>query len=133
MEIDSGCQTRILVVDDEQLIANTLAALLNLSGFKACPVYSGEEALVAVESFKPDVVISDVIMSGMTGIEAAIAIRSERPSCKILLFSGQAATNDLLHDARAQGHDFELISKPVHPNTLLAKLRSEDMNENFPT
>ena len=68
--------------------------------------------------------ISDVIMTGMTGIEAAIKTREKMPRCKILLFSGQAATADLLERARAQGHEFEILAKPVHPTDLLAKLRA---------
>ena len=46
------------------------------------------------------------------------------PNCKILLISGQAATADLLERARAQGHEFEILAKPVHPTDLLAKLRA---------
>jgi CheY-like chemotaxis protein len=72
----------------------------------------------------PDLIISDVIMPDMNGIEAAIQIRKFLPECKILLFSGQAATADLLKTARAQGHEFEILAKPVHPQDLLAKLRS---------
>ena len=77
-----------------------------------------------LDSFQPDMLISDVIMTGMTGIEAAIITRQRLPSCKILLFSGQAATADLLEKARAQGHEFEILAKPVHPTDLLAKLRN---------
>ena len=114
---------RVLVADDEQVIANTLAIILNQAGFEARAVYSGEKAIEALESFQPDMLISDVIMTGMTGIEAAIATRAKRPSCKILLFSGQAATADLLERARQDGHEFEILAKPVHPTDLLAKLR----------
>jgi CheY-like chemotaxis protein len=67
--------------------------------------------------------ISDVIMVDLTGIDAAIQIRSLFPKIKILLFSGQAATADLLEKARAQGYEFEILAKPVHPQDLLAKLR----------
>jgi hypothetical protein len=45
------------------------------------------------------------------------------PNCKILLFSGQATTADLLEKARLEGHEFEILAKPVHPTDLLAKLR----------
>ena len=62
-------------------------------------------------------------MPGMTGVELAIHFRKLHPECKVLLFSGQAATADLLAKAREQGHDFELLTKPVHPVDLLAKLR----------
>ena len=115
---------KVLVADDEQVIANTLAIILNQAGFEARAVFSGEKAVEAIESFRPDMLISDVIMTGMTGIEAAIIARSKLPKCKILLFSGQAATADLLEKARQKGHEFEILAKPVHPTDLLAKLRS---------
>ena len=115
---------RVLVADDEQVIANTLAIILNQAGFEAKAVYSGENALETIDEFQPNMLISDVIMTGMTGIEAAIKVRAKLPGCKILLFSGQAATADLLEKARAHGHEFEILAKPVHPTDLLAKLRS---------
>ncbi len=115
---------RVLVADDEQVIANTLAIILNQAGFEARAVFSGEKAIEALETFQPNMLISDVIMTGMTGIEAAIKTREKMPNCKILLFSGQAATADLLEKARAQGHEFEILAKPVHPTDLLAKLRA---------
>jgi CheY-like chemotaxis protein len=114
---------KVLVADDEQVIANTLAIILNQAGFEARAVYSGEKAIESLDSFQPDMLISDVIMTGMTGIEAAIATREKMPNCKILLFSGQAATADLLEKARQNGHEFEILAKPVHPTDLLAKLR----------
>ena len=119
----SAPKSKVLVADDEQVIANTLAIILNQAGFEARAVYSGEKAVEALDSFGPDMLISDVIMPGMTGIEAAIITRQKRPKCKILLFSGQAATADLLEKARADGHEFEILAKPVHPTDLLAKLR----------
>jgi CheY-like chemotaxis protein len=114
---------KVLVADDEQVIANTLAIILNQAGFEARAVYSGEKAVEALDDFQPDMLITDVIMTGMTGIEAAIATQTKLPSCKILLFSGQAATADLLEKARQDGHEFEILAKPVHPTDLLAKLR----------
>jgi CheY-like chemotaxis protein len=119
----TNSKPRVLVADDEQVIANTLAIILNQNGFEARAVYSGEKAIEALDSFQPDMLISDVIMTGMTGIEAAIQTRAQLPGCKILLFSGQAATADLLERARTQGHEFEILAKPVHPTDLLAKLR----------
>jgi CheY-like chemotaxis protein len=118
-----GRKPRVLVVDDEQVIADTLARILDLNGYEASAVYSGTAAVESARSLQPDLVISDVIMQDMNGIEAAINIRGFLPSCKILLFSGQAATADLLENARAQGHEFEILAKPVHPADLLAKLK----------
>ena len=120
----NASKPRVLVADDEQVIANTLAIILNQAGFEARAVFSGEKAVEALDTFQPDMLISDVIMTGMTGIEAAIITRQRLLKCKILLFSGQAATADLLEKARTQGHEFEILAKPVHPTDLLAKLRS---------
>jgi CheY-like chemotaxis protein len=114
---------KVLVVDDERVIADTLAIILNQNGFDASAVYTGTAAVERARRVKPDLIISDVIMPDVNGIEAAIAIRKILPGCKILLFSGQAATADLLESARSQGHEFEILAKPVHPQDLLAKLR----------
>jgi DNA-binding response OmpR family regulator len=114
---------RVLVADDEEVIADTLAIILDHAGFEARAVYSGEEAVETARTFKPDMLISDVVMGGITGIDAALQVRAQLPSCKVLLFSGQAATVDLLGEACRQGHAFELLSKPVHPADLLARVR----------
>lgn len=114
---------KVLVVDDERVIADTLAIILNQHGYEAAAAYSGNEAVERARAIQPDLIISDVIMQDMNGIEAAIHIRKFLPACKILLFSGQAATADLLENARAQGHEFEILAKPVHPTDLLNKLR----------
>jgi DNA-binding response OmpR family regulator len=121
---ETQVKPKVLVADDERVIADTLAIILNQSGFEAIAVYNGERAVEMAKSFQPDMLISDVIMTDLNGIDAAIKIRSILPSCKILLFSGQAATADLLDRARVQGHEFEILAKPVHPQDLLARLRS---------
>ena len=117
---------RVLVVDDERVIADTLAIILNQHGYEASAVYRGEDAVEVARATPPDLIISDVVMKPgeMDGIEAAIRIRQFSPDCKILLFSGQAASADLLESARAKGHEFEILAKPVHPQDLLAKLKS---------
>lgn len=118
---------KVIIADDEELIARTLSMILNNSGCDARAVFSGQEAVDLAECFQPDLVITDVVMPGMSGIEAAIEIRNILPKCKILLFSGQAATADLLEKARNQGHEFEILAKPIHPDDLLAKLRLSSM------
>lgn len=113
---------RVLVLDDERVIANTLALILNRSGFEARAVYNAEAAIKTAGELQPDVLISDVIMDGTTGIEAAIRITEIVPQCRVILFSGQASTADLLEHAEAKGHHFELLVKPVHPRILLDRL-----------
>lgn len=115
---------KVLVADDERVIADTLAMILNQSGFDARAVYSGERALEEAPVFRPNMLISDVIMADLNGIDAAIRIRALLPGIKVLLFSGQAATADLLEKARGQGYEFEILAKPVHPQDLLSRLRA---------
>jgi len=115
---------RVLILDDEQVIANTLALILNRSGFVARAVYTAESAIEIARELSPNVLISDVIMQGTTGIDAAIRICEIVPDCHVILFSGQAATADLLERAEANGHRFELLVKPVHPRALLDRLKN---------
>ena len=120
---NSGSRLRVLIVDDERLIADTLTAILNEHDFDAMGVYSGEEAMEAARTMQPDVVLSDVLMPRMSGIDLGIKLRGEFPETSIFLFSGQAATAELLHQAQADGHRFELLPKPIHPEHLMARLR----------
>jgi CheY-like chemotaxis protein len=120
---ENAARPKVLVVDDERVIADTLAMILNQSGFQAQAIYSGEGAVELASTFEPDMLISDVIMADLNGIDAAIRIRELLPKIKILLFSGQAATADLLDNARKHGYEFEILAKPVHPQDLLNKLR----------
>jgi CheY-like chemotaxis protein len=108
------------VADHEELIANTFAIILDKTSFDTRAVFNGEQVLGLLNSFQPDMLIADVVMPGMTGIEVAIAVRHRLPECKILLFSGQAVTADLLERPRTRGHEFEIIAKPIHPADLLA-------------
>ncbi|HWG20081.1 MAG TPA: response regulator [Terracidiphilus sp.] len=116
---------RVFVVDDEDVIASSLAMILRFQGgFHATSFTDPTKALQAAHSDAPDLLISDVVMPQMTGIDLAIQLRSVCPDCKVLLFSGTAATTDLLEAARVTGYKFELLLKPVHPADLLASIRT---------
>lgn len=115
---------RVFVVDDEHVIASTLAAILKLHGYSATSFTSPMAALAAARSSAPDLLISDVAMPDLSGVDLAIQMKAQYPECKILLFSGQAAALDLLEDARNQGHNFQLLQKPVHPSAMLSSIRA---------
>ena len=121
-----GRKTSVLVVDDERVVANSIAQILSLHGFETRVAYDGREAIREVLEDCPDAIISDVVMPRISGIEAAKAIQEMCPEARILLFSGQAATSDLLRVAEEQGYSFELLPKPVHPEVLLSKLNQLD-------
>jgi DNA-binding response OmpR family regulator len=112
----------VLIVDDESSIADTLAEILSRSGYAAVPAYDGDSALETALLNPPEMLITDVVLPGMSGIELAITVRRIFPDCKIILFSGQASTADLLAAASREGHQFTLLSKPIHPADLLSRI-----------
>jgi CheY-like chemotaxis protein len=113
----------VLVVDDERVIADTLSVILSRSGFSVLTAYDGESALKLASTASPDLLLSDVMLGpGMDGTRLAIQLIDCCPECKVLLFSGHAATADLLANARAAGHEFALLTKPVHPADLLRRI-----------
>ena len=115
----------ILVVDDERVIAETLALILDSEGYGAEAAYDGASAFEICRQRLPDLVVTDVVMPGMNGIDLAIAIGRQFPGCHILLFSGQAQTPLILEDAKRLGYDFELLAKPLHPEEFLKKVAEQ--------
>ena len=113
---------RVLVIDDEKLVADSLSAILNRFHFDAIALYSGQSAIEAAQQECPDYVLSDVMMPKLNGIETVLQIRKICPSAKVILLSGNAATASLLKEAQSEGHDFELLAKPIHPEELLRRL-----------
>jgi DNA-binding response OmpR family regulator len=93
-----------------------------MHGFSAKFFTSPLEALAAARVKSPDLLISDVEMPGLCGIDLAIQMKAQYPTCKILLFSGRPSTLELLDAARARGHNFDLLLKPVHPRELLSEI-----------
>jgi CheY-like chemotaxis protein len=114
---------RVLVVDDERRITDTIAEILEGAGFQVLPAYDGWEALEAAARFRPDYLLSDVLMPRMNGVELAIAIQKMHPAAKILLFTGQAGISDILSKGQQQGLEYELIAKPLHPLKLIQILK----------
>lgn len=115
---------KIIVVDDEPIIADTLVNVLQGEGYDAFAISDGPSAIKWAEMIVPDVIVTDVIMPGMNGIETAKAILKFLPNCRIILFSGQAASSDLLAKAWAEGYRFEILPKPINPKILLERINS---------
>jgi CheY-like chemotaxis protein len=120
----SGTLRRVLVVDDENLIADSVAAILNRSGYVAISRYSGTEAIESIQEQCPDIIVSDVVMPDINGIQLAKAVRTLCPNARIVLFSGNVDTASLLDDASLEGYFFEILPKPVHPLQLLKALKA---------
>jgi DNA-binding response OmpR family regulator len=115
--------SRVLIVDDESLIADTLAIILRRSGFEVVAVYSGEQAIDAAKMLKPDILISDVMLGGITGIETACQILQTQPDCEILLISGQASIAGF-GGISSDAHGFDVLAKPIHPQVILDRLNA---------
>ena len=115
--------SRVFVVDDERIIASTTTTILQLSGYEVRSFVNSTEALEAARTSKPDLILADVVMPGLSGIDLAIQLKELCPTCKVLLLSGQAQTQDLLEAARLQGHEFKVLAKPIHPTDLLARIK----------
>ena len=116
-------KTTVLVVDDERLIADTTVEILKRFGFRATCAYDGQSALEMALQLIPDIVLTDVVMPRMNGVQLAIAIRKALPGAEVILLSGQAGVSDIVERGRKDGHCFELIAKPIHPEKLLQRLR----------
>jgi CheY-like chemotaxis protein len=110
---------KVLVVDDEKVVADSLALIFANHGYEARVAYSAEWATEIVGSWQPALIILDVLLPGMNGIEFAIQLQG-CPSCsRVILFSGANSTTELLNWTAARGHVFTVHAKPVHPSFLL--------------
>jgi DNA-binding response OmpR family regulator len=112
----------VLVVDDDRLVADTLTIIFDRAGYCALTAYDAKGALEITRSIRPDILVSDVDMPLMSGVDLAMALQKALPACQVLLFSGHATLADLAR-ARDAGHDFPLLTKPVHPVELLKSVR----------
>src|SRR5580658_4919002 len=103
---------KVLVVDDQRIVADSLALILRGRGYDSRAAYSGEEAAEVALAWNPDAVISDVVMGKMDGVALAIYLGQALPSCKVLLMSGDIATEQLMDESKRLGHDFPILAKP---------------------
>jgi DNA-binding NtrC family response regulator len=111
---------RILVVDDEKIVADTFAMILQLENYEARAVYSAEEAIAILPTFDPKIVLSDIVMGAMSGFDLAIYLAEHRPDCRVILVSGHAFHEPEV--ARTIKHGFDFLIKPLDPSDLLARL-----------
>ena len=110
---------KVLVIDDEVNVSDTLALIFTKEGYEARVAYSAEEAIEVISQWQPDLAIVDVILPGMNGIDFALVLKSNYPDCRLLLFSGEQGTSDLLTKAATDGNIFEILAKPVPPTYML--------------
>jgi putative two-component system response regulator len=115
---------RILIVDDESAARTALAILLRREGYEVGEASDGASALAACASFRPDLVLLDIMMPGMSGFEVCRRIKAtpETRLTPVVLITGLSATEDRIQGINAGAEDF--LSKPIDVNELLARVRS---------
>ena len=120
---DDAVRPKVLVLDDEHIIADSLALILNRSGFDAVAHYDGASAIEFIHRECPDILLSDVVMPQINGVQVANQVRMHCPRTRIVLISGNAATPNLLEQTGQGGSPFEVLPKPIHPAHLVEILR----------
>src|SRR5947209_20429178 len=114
-------QPLVLVADDEPRITKLVAITLTDEGFRVVTAASGEEALRKAEEMRPDIVLLDVVMPDLDGIEVMRQLREWRP-VPVILLTAKGSTAD-----KAKGLDLgadDYIAKPFHPDDLAARVRA---------
>lgn len=116
-------RARVLIVDDERMVADTLAKVFDMSGYEVRTAYSAEEGIETIAQWEPNLAVVDVMLPQMNGVEFSIVIRENHPDCCCLLFSGSEAAGGLMREAAARGHRFDILAKPAHPVEVLELVR----------
>ncbi len=114
---------RVLVVDDDKLVADTLSLIFRANGFDAEACYSAAEGLERARTYDPELLLCDVTMPDTTGLELAANIDREMPECKILMLTAYA-TNAAKVDEQSvrMGRTMNVLSKPCRPEDLLREV-----------
>ncbi len=112
---------RILIVDDEEMIVRTVKAYLDQEGFKTYTASDGEEALRAFEEKGPDLIVLDLMLPRMSGIEVTKKIRATS-TVPIIMLTAKAAEADRVVGLELGGDDY--VVKPFSPRELVARVRA---------
>jgi len=125
MPASTHAAQRILVVDDNVEVADTLALLLECPQYEVRTAYNGREALDVARAFMPDLIILDIDMPVMDGFTAARMLRDAKTGQEkqmLIALTGMTSANDRL-EARNSGFDM-ILPKPIEPNYLLNMVES---------
>ena len=117
-----GTPARILVVDDEAVLAELLGAALRHQGWQTRTASNGWEALDASEDFDPDLVVLDIQMPGLDGMDTLDRLRKRKPRLPVLFLTARDTTGDRVRGLDAGADDY--LVKPFDLSELFARLRS---------
>lgn len=114
-------ETKILVVDDDPAIAEMLTIVLQGEGFRTVVVGDGVEAVKAAEEHNPDLILLDVMLPGMNGIDVCKAVR-ETSTVPIVMLTARTDTVDVVLGLESGADDY--VHKPFKPKELVARVRA---------
>lgn len=112
----------VLVVDEQASIADAVAEMLNRNGYAAIAAYDGEEALETALLMPPELVITDAVLAGMSGIDMAAVLQKKLPATRVLLLSGTAVATGLSAPEGGAANGFKVLDKPIQQDQLLAQV-----------
>ena len=113
---------RVLLVEDEQTLADIIADTLSEKDFTVTVAYNGVEGLRAFDRERPQVVVTDIMMPGMDGLSLVAELRRRDPSVPILFLSARSAAEDVVRGFEAGGNDY--LRKPFAMSELIVRLRA---------
>ncbi len=119
---DNAEHTRLLVVDDEPNLAEVVTMALRFNGFTVETAASGREALAAVSSFRPHLIVLDVMLPDMEGFEVARRLGAQRAGVPIIFLTARDATEDKVRGLSGGGDDY--MTKPFSLEELVARIRT---------
>lgn len=112
----------LMVLDDDTAVRHTWTIIFRQQGYEVVAVECGQDAIDAARDRAPDVLLADIRLPDMTGIEAARRVQHEAPRCRVLLISGDGESNEVLEEARSMGTSFEVLPKPIAPPELIQRV-----------
>ena len=111
---------KILVVDDEQAVADTLCLIFKKRGFDCRAVYTGAAAVACTDEYCPELLLCDISMPGMSGLEVVSQVTVKCPDCRVLLLTGHYTNLGYAQEwALSHSAPSRIMTKPVPPALLL--------------
>lgn len=111
---------RILIVDDEHVVADTLSLIFEKHGFQTRAVYSTDEALDCARSFAPDLLLCDINMPEKDGLELISSMEREQPACRVLVLTGAYSSLKRIRQCLSSNRrQFSVLTKPCAPSEVL--------------
>lgn len=112
----------LMILDDDDAVRATWTIIFRQQGYEVIAAEDGSRAIAAARESAPDLLLADIHLPDMTGVEAAQAVQALVPGCYVLLISGDGESSEIIEEARANGIHFEVLPKPISPPELIGRV-----------